>query len=279
MARIRKARGFLDVAQGHISRAAKRAMIAARLATLGQGRQTGQLAGLLQSDAANQLNVGERSVRRARQVLEHGAPDEKLKAFGVLAFEAQTIGFVVSANLRRRHLSPSQLAVLADELAQLRHGTNQHKKQDAQACASTLTQNEAADLVGASRRNTQKAREVREKGAPELLEAVKRGEVSLNAASQAVKLMPPEKVEAPIGASRFWRCWGKKEGAQHCAPTLARRVTVKLGVGGKAQTCALANAWPSNAQHCALVRSAAPRPERFRSYALTGAKPREVCRG
>jgi ParB-like chromosome segregation protein Spo0J len=112
------------------------------------------------------------------------------------------IGFVVSANLRRRHLSPSQLAVLADELAQLRHGTNQHKKQDAPIGASSLTQDQAADLVGASRRNTQRAREVREKGAPELLEAVKRGEVSLNAASQAVKLMPPEKQRAAVAEKR-----------------------------------------------------------------------------
>jgi hypothetical protein len=208
----------LDVGQGHIGRAAKRAMIAARLATLGAHRpKGGQLAGLPQSDAAKQLNVGERSVRRARQVLEHGAPDEKRSRIAVLAFGAQTIAFVVSANLRRRHLSPSQLAVLADELAQLRHGGDRKSiKAPIGALMTSLTQDQAADLVGASRRNTQRAREVREKGAPELLEAVKRGEVSLNAASQAVKLMPPEKQ---------------------------------------------------------------PRPERFRSYALTGAKPREVCRG
>jgi ParB-like chromosome segregation protein Spo0J len=43
---------------------------------------------------------------------------------------ADPVAFVVSKNLRRRHLSPSQKAMAAADLAQLANGTNQHARRE-----------------------------------------------------------------------------------------------------------------------------------------------------
>lgn len=55
----------------------QRALIATRLATLKQGRRrkTGHGAGMTQGEAAIAMQVGERSVRRARTVAEQAAPE------------------------------------------------------------------------------------------------------------------------------------------------------------------------------------------------------------
>ena len=66
----------LNLKRRHLDES-QRAMIAAKLATLHDGqRQVGQLADVpTQERTAQMLNVGERSVRRAREVLGEGAPE------------------------------------------------------------------------------------------------------------------------------------------------------------------------------------------------------------
>lgn len=59
---------------------AQRAMVAARIANMRQGERTdlepsANLPKVDQPTAASMLNVGERSVRSAREVLDHGAPE------------------------------------------------------------------------------------------------------------------------------------------------------------------------------------------------------------
>lgn len=93
------------------------------------------------------------------------------------------VGFVVSLNLKRRHLNESQRAMVAAEIANMKHGQNQHVKQDAQICRSSVSVGDAATLLNVSRSSIQRAREVRELGTPELVAAVESGAASVSAAA------------------------------------------------------------------------------------------------
>jgi N6-adenosine-specific RNA methylase IME4/ParB-like chromosome segregation protein Spo0J len=99
------------------------------------------------------------------------------------------VAYVVSLNLRRRHLDESQRAMVAAKLATLRLGDNQH----AQICAPS--QEKAAELLNVSRRTVQYARGVQEQGAPELVQAVERGVVSVSAAADIATLPRDEQGE------------------------------------------------------------------------------------
>jgi ParB-like chromosome segregation protein Spo0J len=93
--------------------------------------------------------------------------------------------FVISKNLKRRHLDESQRAMVAARLATLPKGANQH------ASIEAPSQNNAADLLNVSRSGVQRARKVKENGTPELVAAVDRGEVSVSAAAE-VATQPAE---------------------------------------------------------------------------------------
>ena len=85
--------------------------------------------------------------------------------------ETSVEAFVVSLNLKRRHLSENQRAMVAARLANLKHGDNQYTM-DAQICAST-SQPDAAELLNVSRRSVQHAVAVQRAGTPELIAAVR----------------------------------------------------------------------------------------------------------
>lgn len=88
------------------------------------------------------------------------------------------VAFVVSLNLKRRHLDDSQRGHVAAKLANLPHGTNQWSGKFA-----APTQEQAATLLNVSERTVRTARKVVEQGAPELNRAVEKGEVSIAAAA------------------------------------------------------------------------------------------------
>jgi N6-adenosine-specific RNA methylase IME4/ParB-like chromosome segregation protein Spo0J len=83
--------------------------------------------------------------------------------------------YVVSLNLKRRHLDESQRAMVAAKLATLRRGDNQHTE--------GLPIGRSSELLNVGERSIARAREVLDRGAPELTAAVERGQISVTAAS------------------------------------------------------------------------------------------------
>jgi len=96
--------------------------------------------------------------------------------------ESTLVQFVVSLNLHRRHLDESQRAMVSGRIARLPVGANQH------ASIEAPSQKQAAELLNVSRASVQRAREVIDNGAPELVQAVERGEVSVSLAAAFVAL-------------------------------------------------------------------------------------------
>ena len=106
--------------------------------------------------------------------------------------------YVVSMNCRRRHLTTSQRAFIAVELVNMPDhrpsdkGANLHPYLTSSARAS--------ELLGVSERSVKAAKAI--KGAnPELFEAGKRGEISLNAAYQQIKPASESDQEVSIETS------------------------------------------------------------------------------
>jgi hypothetical protein len=85
------------------------------------------------------------------------------------------VGFVVSLNLKRRHLNESQRSMVAAKLANLAIGDNQHSE--------GLPIGRASELLNVGGRSVARAKEVRDHGAPELQQAVERGGISVSAAA------------------------------------------------------------------------------------------------
>jgi hypothetical protein len=97
------------------------------------------------------------------------------------------VGFIVSVNLKRRHLNESQRALVAARLATLKLGDNQHTKGGS---ANLPTQAAMAAMMNISERSIRHATIVRDSGKPELIRDVEQGKVSVSAAAKHVKPQP-----------------------------------------------------------------------------------------
>lgn len=93
------------------------------------------------------------------------------------------VGFVVSMNLHRRHLTESQRGLVAANLANM----PAHRPEDKSANLHT-SQSQAAQLLNVSTRTVASAAKVKDEGDPSLVSAVERGEVSVSAAADVAEL-------------------------------------------------------------------------------------------
>lgn len=83
--------------------------------------------------------------------------------------------------------------MVAAKIANLPHGGDRVSEQA--ASLPVATQAHAAELLNVSERSVRSARRVVEEGAPELIEAVQRGQVSVSAAADVAELPPDEQRE------------------------------------------------------------------------------------
>jgi ParB-like chromosome segregation protein Spo0J len=91
------------------------------------------------------------------------------------------MGFVLSANLHRRHLNEGQRAMVGASLANLVVGANQHTKE------LGLSTKAAADLLKVSTASIERAKVILKSGDPELIKDVTAGETSVAAGVKAAK--------------------------------------------------------------------------------------------
>ena len=96
------------------------------------------------------------------------------------------VGYVVSLNLHRRHLSPSQRAIIASRIAELTHGGD--RRSDQAANLPLETQAAVAEKLKVSPRSLRTARRIIKSGTPELVAAVEAGETTLNAAAKIIAI-------------------------------------------------------------------------------------------
>jgi N6-adenosine-specific RNA methylase IME4/ParB-like chromosome segregation protein Spo0J len=142
---------------------------------------------------------------------------------GYVEFEGKDpAAFVISQNLARRHLGPSERAMVAARMANLKWGQRISDKAEGQICLS-----EAAQMLSVSERSVRSARVVLERGIPELREAVVHGRLAVHDAEKAARL-PGEAQKRFLeaaGAGKTFAAWqtnyGRKERAAELAATAA----------------------------------------------------------
>ncbi len=100
---------------------------------------------------------------------------------------------VISWNLKRRHLSESQRAIIAASLANMPLGGALYRSANLQT--DLVTQSQAAEMLNVSPRSVASAKKIQDEAIPEIVEKVKAGEVSINAATIASTFTEEEQAE------------------------------------------------------------------------------------
>lgn len=106
--------------------------------------------------------------------------------------DAGLVKFVVSLNLKRRHLDESQRGMVAKKIANMPLGGSVYRS--ANLPTDKVSQADAAELLNVSERTLRSAGVVLDHGAPELVDAVESGEVSVSAAAEVATLPPDEQI-------------------------------------------------------------------------------------
>jgi len=99
------------------------------------------------------------------------------------------LGYVLSANFHRRHLNESQRAMVAARVVTTKLGDNQHIKREGRPVDLPT----AAEMLNVSEKSVKRARDVCQKGEPQLQALVDRGKVAVSVAEKLVNNLTREK--------------------------------------------------------------------------------------
>jgi ParB-like chromosome segregation protein Spo0J len=110
-------------------------------------------------------------------------------------YSGDPIAFVISANLRRRHLNESQRGMVAARLSTLRSG------QRADQTAATSIE-AARKLLNVGRATVERGRQVLKSGSPDLIRQVEAGNVSVFNATKQLKAKKPDKPKLKPASKR-----------------------------------------------------------------------------
>lgn len=103
------------------------------------------------------------------------------------------LAFVISLNLHRRHLDESQRSMVSAKVANMPRGGAIYRSANWRDDA--VSQAQAAELLNVGERSVQRAVQVLNEGAPELVAAVEKGKVSVSAAADVATLPKEEQSE------------------------------------------------------------------------------------
>jgi N6-adenosine-specific RNA methylase IME4 len=110
--------------------------------------------------------------------------------------DGDPLKFVISKNLKRRHLNDDQRRMVAARLANMPRGRPSENSAD---CAIKL--GEAARMVNVDEAGTKRARTIIARATPEIRSAVERGKLTVAAGVQASKLEPAQQREIAVKAA------------------------------------------------------------------------------
>lgn len=108
------------------------------------------------------------------------------KDFVELPVGTDLVKFVVSQNVNRRHLNESQRALIAAGIANLKNGANQHTK------GGSIDLGSAAQMLNVSHKSVQRARNVLDNAAPDVVQQVQEGKVRVSAVTKKVLELPKD---------------------------------------------------------------------------------------
>lgn len=127
--------------------------------------------------------------------------------------------YVISVNLKRRHLSANQRALAAASLTTATRGRNKH------TATAAPSQEEAAALFSISPDSIQRAKKVLTDADPAIVEMVKKDELAISMAAQVAKLPKKEQLKALRSKKVKTLADADEIKAKKCAEVRKKRIT------------------------------------------------------